>query len=545
MILEIKLDKAQYMTNDAVVATVNSSFKIEVNDIQIRELTDVADCSIHIAHTYDEYKITISGLHNGNYILCICNEWVCGETAFDIVNKQSEIVRYGFLSDFAESDDNSDIQCMKDWHLNAIQFYDWMYRHDQLVSEEDEYCDPLNRPTKLSVIKEKIDCCKQYGIRPFAYGAVYAATEKTFNEHPEWAIYTLDGEPMKFADWLYYMNISGDCGWSDYIINEYGQAAKKLGFEGIHMDTYGFPKNVFDSCHNKLNLAQDFKDLINKAAERLRSIDKNNGVIFNAVNNWPIEQVADSEQDVVYIEVWPPNDTYADLYRLVRNARELSNRNVVIAAYIKAFSDAVTPDELRKAELSFLYTYATITAAGGTHLALGENHGILCDSYYVKYKSLSSQFYSKVKKYCDFIVAYGQLLYNDKGTDISMTASGGINEDIMFVSDKFAFSPNGEPGKVWTIIRETSNRITINMINLSDNNAYWNEPKNSPGTVNAAKIRVRYDRLLKSVFTATPDSNSIVAEQLKYRIEKGNSGRIYEIDIPDINIWRVISIEME
>lgn len=63
-------------------------------------------------------------------------------------------------------------------HLNAVQFYDWMYRHDKLLPDSELYSDPMGRPTSLAVIEGKIAACKKLGMRPFAYGAVYAATAR-------------------------------------------------------------------------------------------------------------------------------------------------------------------------------------------------------------------------------------------------------------------------------------------------------------------------------------------------------------------------------
>lgn len=148
-------------------------------------------------------------------------------------------------------------------HFNAIQFYDWMYRHDALLPPADRFRDPLGREMDLSVIREKIAACKTSGIRPIAYGAIYAADKERFQAHPEWGMYTLDGQPMTFAGWLYYMNIARSCGWSDHILEEYRKAIA-FGFSGIHMDTYGFPKQVWDNQHRPVDLAEEIPTLIDR-----------------------------------------------------------------------------------------------------------------------------------------------------------------------------------------------------------------------------------------------------------------------------------------
>lgn len=68
--------------------------------------------------------------------------------------------------------------------------------------------------------------------------------------------------------------------------------------------------------------------------------DPEGGVIFNAVNNWPMEAVAQTGQDAVYIEVWPPNDRYRDLYTLIAQARRCSGKPVVLGGLSEGLSGA-------------------------------------------------------------------------------------------------------------------------------------------------------------------------------------------------------------
>lgn len=542
--MRLELNKAQYIHGDTVELFIHLKSPEDEPGVQVYYRCRKMDCDIAMKRMDTGYIVRLPGLTVGSYIVCV--EWhgEIAETAFDIAESRGNVVRYGFLTDYTHEED-ADIQSMKDWHLNAVQFYDWMYRHDKLVSKEDEYLDPLGRKISKQCLQKKIRDCRESGMRPIAYGAVYAATKETYEKHPDWALYTMDGEAMLFANWLYYMNIAEDSGWKEHILGEYKEAVAELGFQGIHMDTYGFPKNVFNATHEKVNLAEQFQNLIDDASEIVKSVDSENGVIFNAVNNWPIESVADSKQDVVYIEVWPPNDHYYDLYHLIRNARQLSGKNVVLAAYMKPFQGVQDESGSAGAEYAYLYTNAVICASGGTQLALGGNKAILCDSYYVNHAKLRDEFLPIVKKYCDYLVAYADFMYNDDGIDISMTASGGINEDIVFISDRVEFSPIAEPGKVWTIIREQQNRLTIHLINLTGNNGKWNESKEKPESIPDIHMKVRYDRNFTTICSASPDSQSIVPESLTSGIQYGNCGRIYDIRIPELFIWRTVVIEME
>lgn len=528
-------DKAQYLVGEDIRIHVSGGTSGLLAEVYRLEQT--AECNWRIEND----TLIVSNVPEGSYGIAVSAGNSAWEGAFDVVADPRQVIRYGFLSDFSSDDGGTDdITWMRDLHINAVQFYDWMYRHDALIPPDTKFSDPMGRDMDLNIIREKIIGCKALGIRPIAYGAIYAATRKTFETHPQWGMYTMDGQPMTFANWLYYMNVSSDCGWSDHILEEY-RKAMAFGFSGIHMDTYGFPKRVWDYNGHPVELASAFAKLIDRTAQIARGEDVYGGVIFNAVNNWPMEAVAKTQQDAVYIEVWPPNDTYHDLYTLIREARLCSGKPVVLAAYLQPFQEENTLG----AERAFRFSWAAISASGGTQLVLGEYQSALQDSYYASYAELRPNFLPVVQKYCDFLVRYADLLYNDKGTDTSKTASGGINEDICFESESCCFSADGRSDTVWTIIRETGSRLTIHLINLRGNDGRWNTAKMEPKPAERIRVHLRLDRPVNGFYCATPDGDSLQAERLPYSCRSTDQGRIYTVDVPSVQYWTAIWASLE
>jgi dextranase len=109
----------------------------------------------------------------------------------------------------------------------------------------------------------------------------------------------------------------------------------EVGFDGIHMDQYGFPKWSYDAAGAAVDLAT--RSRASSTRPRTRGATREGAaVLFNAVNDWPIEEVAPSDQAAVYIEVWPPHDRYRDLVDLIRRARDLSGKQAILAAYLEA-----------------------------------------------------------------------------------------------------------------------------------------------------------------------------------------------------------------
>ncbi|MEN6418209.1 MAG: glycoside hydrolase family 66 protein [Clostridiaceae bacterium] len=537
-------DRAQYLIGEPVqlLLTPSSAF-LEIEQVRLFRLQREISCS----WSQQGGTVLLGALEEGSYGVRIETEAGALETAFDVVQSVKSVVRYGFLSDFAPEDgDTADLDWLCRLHINTVQFYDWMYRHDRLLSPEDEYREPIGRSSSLTVIRKKIEACRARGMRAFAYGAVYAATEETVLAHPDWAAYTLDGEPLVFADWLNYMNISPASGWSEHIINEFRTVVETLGFSGIHLDTYGFPKRIYDQSGARVSFDEAFLPLINAAREAVCAVDKQNGVTFNAVNDWPTERVAAGGQDALYIEVWPPHDTYRDLYQLIGKAKRLApEKSVVLAAYIKPFQNATDEALVASAEHAFCLANAVILASGGVQLVHGEEESLLCDSYYANHAKIRPEFAGTLVRYADYLVRYAPLLYDDKGYDISMTASGGINEDVTAVADNASFSPDGRAGTVWMILRESSNRLTLHLINLTGNDALWNTPKNEPETVRNIRFAMRLDVQVTGVYCASPDGESLEAVALPYRSSRSAYGRVQELTLPELQYFSTIWIEWE
>lgn len=218
-------------------------------------------------------------------------------SAFDVVSNWRKSPRYGFLSDFYSEDagDWADIESLNKLHINMVQFYDWMYKHDQLVPPMMEYTDLMGRTLNREVVQEKISLCHQYGMKAIAYGAVYAASKDYYDQHKDSALYDRKGQVLDFIDIFYIMNIAQDSPWHDHIINQYRQAIEQMDFDGIHMDTYGSPKTAVSRLNNDervIRLEEHFPILINNTRSVLEASKKDIGLIFNNVGNWPVDTVA-------------------------------------------------------------------------------------------------------------------------------------------------------------------------------------------------------------------------------------------------------------
>jgi dextranase len=560
-ISDIYPDKAQYLQNQTVIITADiesdavteCELRLKVTSLRGRIFSEERAISAKKNEKRQEHFTVVipaeAGMGFGVDAELICSgESDRMSTAFDVVDDWRNYIRYGFLSDFSPEDeeDISDVQMMSKLHLNTIQFYDWMYRHDELVPKQDYFDDPLGRKLSLKAIKNKISACEAMGIKPFAYGAIYASSKEFYRDHSNWGLFKLNGEPLIFGDLLMFMDISDDSQWKRHIVNEYKDAVRSLGFKGIHMDTYGYPKVSYVKRDGKLksmDLAEHMPGLISDAKEGLHSVDSDSAVILNAVNDWPIEAIASSPQDSVYIEVWPPHERYIHLYELVKHAKELGRKQVMLAAYIEPFLHARTDDDIIAAENALLLAFAVINASGGYHFIFGENNCALCHAYYVNHAVLRDPFANITRRYMDHIVRYAELLYDMSLEDATFTRANGINHEINFHNGEYSSTP--EAGKVWTVVKHTGSRVIINLVNLCGlKDDLWNTPKpNRPTEIDNIRVRFFLDAELRGINYASPDFDSSKPKELPYEYEEDVNGRYYSFTIPCLQIWDTIWID--
>ncbi len=238
-----------------------------------------------------------------------------GSTALDVLDDWTQAPRYGFLSDFVPGDPAAaeTVAVLSRYHVNVVQFYDWMWRHYALMPPQDDFADALGRRLSLRTVRRKVAACHALGIEALGYAAVYGAEPEYALPHPGEMLYDAEGQPYSLEKLFYIMNIHQGNPWRARILEEMARAVREVPFDGLHLDQYGFPKDAaFGPGKNpaSYDLAQDFPPLIDDARRTIREARAGSRVIFNAVGNWPIETVAPTTQDATYIEVWPPYDTY-------------------------------------------------------------------------------------------------------------------------------------------------------------------------------------------------------------------------------------------
>lgn len=532
--LRLELQKEKF---DYAVITVYMLEK-EAAVKEIRPLLDVTDIC------FQGFDVPFAGYGVEAVLYGECGR-VTMETAFDVTDNPKSSLRYGFVSDFEEKDaENGAIDQLRKYHINMVQFYDWSYRHDTLVSPNENYQDMMGKRIDFRTVRSKIKSAAGYGMKTMAYGAVYAASREFYESHKDWAFYNGNQEVFRFIDVFYIMNVEKESPWRNHLIHQYKDAIMKAGFSGIHMDTYGFPKRAYSHLQEQprlVRLDQEFCGLIDDTRKGLEEAADDPCLVFNNVGNWPVGETAKSTVDAVYIEVWSPYDRYCHIKQLIQEAKYFSENKkpVILAAYLAPFR---TESDALAANAAYILT-AAIVSNGGYHLLLGENNAVLTQGYYGNYSTMPDETAAVMRKYYDFMIRYLNIFYGQTLQDVSMTHIGWDNYEYQCGFQNW--SVNAEAGKVWITIRENEELKCLYLINLcgcgEDN---WNKGKAEPIIQKDLTFTVNVDGDIQGIYCASPDRDSCKSELLEYSYIQNEKGKFVTFTVAELSVWTVVYLKL-
>jgi dextranase len=423
-------------------------------------------------------------------------------TAFDVLNHWIEAPRYGYLYDFKPGRSQQEIDQTMDYllamHINGLQFYDWQYRHDTLLPPQDAFTDPLGRSLSLETVRTLIEAAHIRGMAAMPYTAIYAASPVFAGDHPDWQLFDATGKVVDFANG--FLKITNPHGpWQTHFVEECSKVLKALPFDGIHVDQYGEPKTGFDADGLPVDLPLGFVEILDNLRQR---IDKDKAVVFNLVNNWPVEPMTESQLSFWYSELWPPETDLQRLWRTIVDNQHLNPRPVVLALYI--------PPQW---EHTVMMVQATILAAGGTHIAHGDHCSYLSDPYFPKAQQPSPTLAERLQQLADFAVAYEEgLAFGEDVTEdwIRELGLGGVN-----------------PLSGRVIIRSSRSRLFINILN---GDGRWDAELSAP--VPLEGLHLTFSSIsLRHKWYASPEEP--VPQELS------------DVRLPAIKNWLLICLEFE
>ena len=299
-------------------------------------------------------------------------------TAIDVSENVYQYPRYGYCVDFFPGESNeTSIEMMRvlaqEYHINLVQYYDWMYRHEQILPADSEsFIDMFNHTLSKNTITQRINAGHQYSQLAMAYQMSYMAREnyQAHGVNPSWGLYSqpnqhnisynpsdlqslnsinqyffpLEGKP---APLLMVMNpLNTD--WQNFMANQYSQAVNTLDFDGIQIDQMGnFWGDVtyYSDSGDTVDLANSFSTFTNAIKTKLSENNPSKSIVtMNAVNGGNEDSfssndiICNANTDFSFSELWGNSDTYKKILDFVRWQRNnQSQSTMVLAAYMNQY----------------------------------------------------------------------------------------------------------------------------------------------------------------------------------------------------------------
>ena len=455
-------------------------------------------------------------------------------TAVQVTNTPHDVHRYGFVVDYSPGRDLAVVSDnLRRLHLTDVQFYDWAYRHADLVGGGETYDDALGQPVSLGTVRALINTCHEVGSRALGYAAVYAIGPE---EWPSWqhaALVTATGHPYALGDFLFILDPALP-EWREHFSDELERSVDQVGFDGFHLDQYGYPKRADRADGERVDVAQSFRTLIESVRDRL----PNSRLVFNNVNDFPTWITATTRQDAVYIEVWKPQVELGHLAAVVDRARSVADgKPVVIAAYQHVYSQAEADTADRAAAL----TMATLFSHGASHLLAGEADRILVDPYYVRNHRIESSTADLLQRYYDFAVAHYEILFPAEITDVTGSFAEDYNDDIDVTYTNASVSSFATAGTVWRRVTEDGRgRYMLHAINLTGQvDTQWDAPRGPHENPGAGTLRIRrMGTVLPRIRYADPDAQPDFVD-----IDVVLDGDFITASVPAPLRWQVVLID--
>ncbi|MGD9782590.1 MAG: glycoside hydrolase family 66 protein [Kiritimatiellia bacterium] len=477
-------------------------------------------------------------------------------TAIDVSSDWTRFPRMGFFSEYPEGADADALAAgLAKFHLNAIQFYDWKWTHDRLVPYDDDG-QPLNvftqvggRVQSFQTVKDKIAAVQARGMAALSYTLMYGDSGNGEPEHAEWAAFMVPNSTNLFdirqhdagSYKIWVMDVSNP-DWKKHIFGQFADALDRAGFDGIHLDNLGGAWCYKYNSDVGIPERGEFPKFIREARTFLRRVHPRAIVTHNDVMGNYLPEIARSDADVYYSEVWS-RPTYRDLRDNVREVRAAApNKAAVFAAYVnrKPWDDmgdpALPPLPTFINDASARLLDAALFANGAFHIEMGDDGQMLVNEYFpARAPRMHAGLRRAMRDLYDFAVRYEEFLFADL-RDVS--AAGRVS------SATHALSPDAESGAIWTVTRECADgALALNLINRVGVDDPWRKPCANPAPQQNVALKIRADRKIRRAFLATPDDGFGRPQPLPFQAGADANGEFVELAVPRLAFWNLVVLD--
>ena len=436
----------------------------------------------------------------------------------------------GFATSFDQATVPATLEWLRELRCTAVQIYDWMHSYSKPLGPPEVYRDALGREIDRDALETLIAGVRSMGAAAQAYAPVCATNPGT---HREWLLHRNDGAPESLGDLLDILD-PGNPQWQREWLEQYGQAADALGFNGFHLDTYGYPRGAVDAAGAAVPLAQGYASFI----DAVRSARPDDVISFNQVNGVPAAITPPASPAYRYVEVWPPNDRWRHLEALMSRSagRGSQPQGDTLAIYPPVWTES-RDSALRTVVL----TEAIATALGIGALIFGDAGAALRHPYYVDHERLTPDERATVLHWHRFGLRCRDLFRS--GEDTSWFELADENAAVT-VQSAVHSSPEPDGGTLFTRVIRTDDTVVVSVMDLSGSaDGSWSAGT-GPGSCDRAVVTALVDRPQSWRARAAVlgrDGDRFVPVDLTEGPHR--EGRAVVCEVPIVDGWSVLRLE--
>jgi dextranase len=543
----LSTDKARYAPNETVTFSIDRAIPAG-SKVRYRHLnTIVADEPISgKTWTWTPSTADFKGYLVEIYYTVEDKEKIIATTGVDVSSDWTRFPRYGFLSSYnakTETEINFVIDNLKQFHINGLQYYDWLSDHHKPLAgtpdaPAEAWLDLIGRTNTRATTTGYIAAAQKRNIASMWYDLCYGALNNAADDDVQesWYLFKNTNKTNKdthvlnspFRSSIYLVNPSNP-DWLNYFSQRVKDVYTVYDFDGFHIDQLGNRGTLYDYSGSQVNLPDGFEKFIRK----MKTDFPNKTHAFNAVSGYGQKKIISAGVNFTYNEIWGEQPNYADLKTLIdENHSYNNNLNCVFAAYMNY--------DLGKQKGVFntpgiLMTDAVMFALGASHLELGEH--MLCNEYFPNTNlTMDNTLKKALMSYYDFLVAYQNILRDGGSFNTVDIATTDGNPAIV------AWFPS-VTGKIVSLAKKIDNRQVVHLFNfVNAAHLQWrdlNGTQTEPRLQQNLPLMLSVSQAVKKIWVATPDKEGSMYEDVTFTQNAG----VVNFTLPALKYWTMIVIE--
>ncbi len=458
---------------------------------------------------------------------------ILAEEMTTVGNHPGERPVLGFATSFDEASVVPVLGWLKALRCTVVQVYDWMASYSEPLGRPTGWADPLGRPVSYHALRSLVTGIRETGAVAQAYAPVCASDNSFAASHPDMLLYRGDGAPQRLGGLLTIAD-PANRGWQRHWAAAYGAAADRIGFDGYHLDTYGYPRAALDASGDAVDMRRAYSSFL-RSVRRARPTEL---LSFNQVNGVPPRFELPAGRGFRYVETWSPNDAWRHLEGLLDRSNPspgASGGRGAIACYPPVWQGDRTAS-LR----TVTHTEAISTCLGASLLVFGDQHGVLQDPYYPRHERLTADEVATVLSWRRFALRCRDLFL--EGEDTSWCEIGDENGAVVLVGPT-PVHPEPFGQALFARVVRQDGLIAVGVVDLTGSaNGQWSEPT-ARGRCRSVRVQVLVEdperwSVAGAVLGASGDRfTPLPAREVGHR-----EGRALEVKLQLIDGWSILRL---